>query len=179
MSIAQKFFDLFEGSNLAHGETTVGSMRRNGKAEAKSIIVKTPLSVGMIEDHIKGVKGIGSIPITDKNECKFGVLDIDSYNVDHKEIAKKCKALKIPAVVCRSKSGGAHIFIFMKDWVNAAEFRDHLFEIAAALGFSGCEIFPKQDQILADRGDVGNFINLPYFDSDKTVRYAVDERVKI
>ena len=178
MSVTQKFFDLFEGSNLAHGETTVGSMRRNGKAEAKSIIVKTPLSVGMIEDHIKGVKGIGSIPITDKNECKFGVLDIDSYNVDHKEIAKKCKALKIPAVVCRSKSGGAHIFIFMKDWVNAAEFRDHLFEIAAALGFSGCEIFPKQDQILADRGDVGNFINLPYFDNDKTVRYAVDEKGK-
>ena len=178
MSIAQKFFDLFEGSNLAHGETTVGSMRRNGKAEAKSIIVKTPLSVEMIEGHLKGVKGIGSIPITDKNECKFGVLDIDSYNVDHKEIAKKCKALKIPAVICRSKSGGAHIFIFMKDWVNAAEFRDHLFEIAAAMGFSGCEIFPKQDQILADRGDVGNFINLPYFDSDKTVRYAVDEKGK-
>ena len=63
MLVTQKFFDLFEGSNLAHGETTVGSMRRNGKAEAKSIIVKTPLSVGMIEDHIKGVKGIGSIPI--------------------------------------------------------------------------------------------------------------------
>ena len=102
MSVAQKFFDLFEGSNLAHGETTVGSMRRNGKAEAKSIIVKTPLSVAMIEDHLKGVKGIGSIPITDKNECKFGVLDIDTYNVDHKEIAKKCKALKIQAVVCRS-----------------------------------------------------------------------------
>ena len=78
MSVAQKFFDLFEGSNLAHGETTVGSMRRNGKAEAKSIIVKTPLSVDMIEDHLKGVKGIGSIPITDKNECKFGVLDIAS-----------------------------------------------------------------------------------------------------
>ena len=46
------------------------------------------------------------------------------------------------------------------------------------MGFSGCEIFPKQDQILADRGDVGNFINLPYFDSDKTVRYAVDEKGK-
>ena len=52
MSVAQKFFDLFEGSNLAHGETTVGSMSRNSKAEAKSIIVKTPLSVGMIEDHL-------------------------------------------------------------------------------------------------------------------------------
>ena len=127
MSVAQKFFNLFEGSSLAHGETTVGSKRRNGKAEAKSIIVKTPLSVEMIEDHLKGVKGIGSIPITDNNECKFGVLDIDTYTVDHKEIAKECKVLKIPAVVCRSKSGGAHICSFLTEWVNAAEVRDHLF----------------------------------------------------
>ena len=93
MSVTQKFFKLFEGSNLANGETTVGNKRRNGKAEAKSIIVKTPLSLSMIESHFKGLKGIGSIPITDKNECKFGVLDIDTYNVDHKEIAKKCKDL--------------------------------------------------------------------------------------
>ena len=68
MSVAQKFFNLFEGSSLAHGETTVGSKRRNGKTEAKSLIVKTPLSVEMIEDHLKGVKSIGSIPITDNNK---------------------------------------------------------------------------------------------------------------
>ena len=81
MLVAEKFFNLFEGSNLAHGETTVGNKRRNGKAEAKSIIVKTPLSIAMIEDHLKGVKGIGSIPITDNNECKFGVLDIEFVNI--------------------------------------------------------------------------------------------------
>ena len=55
MSVTQKIFNLFEGSTLAHGETTVGNKRRNGKAEAKSIIVKTPLSVEMIEEHLKGI----------------------------------------------------------------------------------------------------------------------------
>ena len=37
------------------------------------------------------------------------------------------------------------------------------------------EIFPKQEEILVERGDVGNFINLPYFDAEQTMRYAVKE----
>lgn len=46
--------------------------------------------------------------------------------------------------------------------------------MSVALGFSGCEIFPKQDKILTERGDVGNFINLPYYGGDITTRYALD-----
>jgi hypothetical protein len=74
--------------------------------------------------------------------------------------------MKLPFVVCRSKSGGAHLFLFLKEYYPAVDIRDYLGEMAAALGHSNCEIFPKQDQILVDRGDVGNFINLPYFDAD-------------
>ena len=43
------------------------------------------------------------------------------------------------------------------------------------------EVFPKQKELQKDdKGDIkpGNFINLPYFDSDKTVRYAVDDKGK-
>ena len=54
--------------------------------------------------------------------------------------------------------------------------REYLTEMSVALGFSGCEIFPKQDTILAERGDVGNFINMPYFGGDVTTRYALDEK---
>jgi hypothetical protein len=28
------------------------------------------------------------------------------------------------------------------------------------LGYEGCEIFPKQTEILVERGDTGNFLNL-------------------
>lgn len=176
MDIVDRFAAAFEGSDAAHGQTTIGQQRRNGKTEAKSFIVKQPLTKELIAQHIEGVKGVGSIPINDKNMCKFGVLDIDKYPIDHAEIAKKCKQLKIPFVVCRSKSGGAHLYLFTKEWIRAVDMRDCLTEFSAVLGFSGCEIFPKQDQILADRGDVGNFINLPYFDSANTVRYAFDDK---
>ena len=47
-------------------------------------------------------------------------------------------------------------------------FSDKAGEISAFLGYGGCEIFPKQEQILVERGDVGNFINLPYFDHEQT-----------
>ena len=48
------------------------------------------------------------------------------------------------------------LFLFLKDWEPAALVREYLMEMSIALGFSGCEIFPKQDKILAERGDVGN-----------------------
>ena len=173
MELIDRFWTAFEGSTKALGQTTVGAKRRNGKTEAKSFIVKEPLTRELVEQHLEGKKGVGSIPITDQNKCGFGLLDIDKYPVDHAQIQSKCDSLNIPFVVCRSKSGGAHLFLFMKDWVRAVDMRDYLTEFSAVLGYSGCEIFPKQDQILAERGDVGNFINLPYFDEKNTLRYAV------
>jgi hypothetical protein len=41
------------------------------------------------------------------------------------------------------------------------------------LGYGDSEIFPKQTTISEERGNVGNWLNMPYFDADKTVRYAV------
>jgi hypothetical protein len=45
--------------------------------------------------------------------------------------------------------------------------------MAATLGYEGCEIFPKQTEILVDRGDTGNFLNLPYHNEMKGLRYAL------
>ena len=47
--------------------------------------------------------------------------------------------------------------------------------MAEALGFGGCEIFPKQTEILVERGDTGNFLNLPYHGGIRGLRYAFDE----
>ncbi len=176
MSLVDRFAAAFEGSSVAHGQTTVGDVRKNGKTEAKSFIVREPLVKTLVAAHLKGEHGVGSIPINDQNMCKFGALDIDTYPVDHAAILKKCRRFKLPLVVCRSKSGGAHLFLFMQDWISATDMRDHLTEFAAVLGYGGCEVFPKQSKILAERGDVGNFINLPYFDSENTLRYAFNNK---
>lgn len=174
MSEAKRFMAAFEGSSVAHGQTEIGSKKRNGKMEAKSFVVKGKLTTEKIAQHLAGETGIGAIPINDEDNCKFGAIDIDTYPIDHQALVRKLAKLGIPMAVCRSKSGGAHLYMFLHEFYPASEVREYLTEISATLGHSGCEIFPKQDRILSERGDVGNFINLPYFDSENTVRYMVD-----
>ena len=178
MSLVIKFMNAFRGSEEAHGQTTVGAVGRNGKTEANSRVVREPLTEELVKNHLEGKHGVGAIPITKENECYFGAIDIDQYDLDHKGLIAKILKFKLPLVVCRSKSGGAHLFCFLKQPTQAKIFREYLTEIAGALGYARAEIFPKQDSILSERGDVGNFINLPYFKSEQTMRYAFDDKGK-
>jgi hypothetical protein len=47
--------------------------------------------------------------------------------------------------------------------------------MSAALGYGESEIFPKQVKLHLDRGDVGNFLNLPYFNAEEGLRYAIKD----
>ena len=88
---------------------------------------------------------------------------------------KKIRNLKLPLIVFRSKSGGAHIFLFTKEFIPASLMQTTLKKISDILGFQGVEIFPKQTEILVERGDTGNFLNLPYHNQTKGLRYAFDD----
>lgn len=176
MSDAKRMLAAFVGSKVAHGTTTVGRIGRNGKAEADSRIVREPLTVEKVQAHLDGKQGVGAIPINADNQCKWGALDIDVYDLDHQDLQRRLIKMKLPFVHCRTKSGGAHLYLFLKDYEDAAIVREYLIEFSVALGFSGCEIFPKQDKILTERGDVGNFINMPYFKADETMRYAFNAK---
>ena len=176
MTQAERLLAAFVGAKSAHGTTTVGRIGRNGKAESKSMIIRSPLTLELVQSHIDGQQGVGAIPINEENVCKFAALDIDVYDLNHNELQDKIRKLKLPLMHCRSKSGGAHLYLFLKDWAPAANIRDYLTEMSIALGFSGCEIFPKQDTIIAERGDVGNFINMPYFNAEMPQRYAFNAK---
>ena len=66
-----------------------------------------------------GTENLGIIPINDNSECRWGCIDIDSYaGFDHKKLINKIKNLNLPLIVCRSKSGGAHVFLFTSDYVS-------------------------------------------------------------
>ena len=43
---------------------------------------------------------------------------------------------------------------------------------AAAIGYGQAEIFPKQTQLLLERGDRGSTLNMPYFGGENSTRYA-------
>ena len=175
MDYSNRFMALFDGFDGAHGQTKIGEDNYGiGKQKAESRIVRLPLTVDLVKDHLAGRLGVGSVPIKSNNRCSFGAIDIDVYDgFDHKALDQKLQETGITGVVCRSKSGGAHVFFFFKKDIPARVFKEKAAELAAHLGHGGCEIFPKQDELLAERGDVGNFINLPYFNAEQTMRMAI------
>ena len=60
----------------------------------------------------------------------YGVgIDVDTYPLDYGVIVSKIRNLKLPLVMCRSKSGGAHIFLFTKEPVPAKLIREKLNEV--------------------------------------------------
>ena len=175
MDNSNRFMALFSGFDGAHGQTRIGDDNYGiGKQKADSRIVRAPLTVELVNDHLAGRLGVGSVPIKSTNRCSFGAIDIDVYEgFDHKALDQKLKEAGFKGVVCRSKSGGAHVFFFFEKDIPAPVFKDKAAELAAYLGHGGSEIFPKQDELLVERGDVGNFINLPYFNAKETMRMAI------
>lgn len=168
----KEFFTLFEGLDRAHGHFEVtGRDPKTGKETGKAFLVREAATPAHWKKHLDGVYGLGIVPIRDDGTCRWGCLDIDDYTVDHGQLRRKIVALKLPLVMCRSKSGGAHLFLFMKEFSSADFVRRTLLDWAVLLGYPNIEIFPKQTQLASER-DFGNWLNMPYFGGEQSLRYA-------
>ena len=169
-----RFKTIFSGLDIAYGTYRIERPKDNGKQAGKAVVVRQPPVDSLWSDHLKGVEpSLGIIPIRADNSCIWGCIDIDQYPLDYKGLVEKVAALKLPLVVCRSKSGGAHVFLFTSEPIPAREMQSYLKSASALLGESGREIFPKQAEIFVERGDTGNFLNLPYFAGNNGTRYAI------
>lgn len=176
LSAAARMMALFDGYRDAHG-THGGTNRsdaKGGKLEIKKTArtIREPVTEERWREHLSGTRPIGIIPIKEDHTCAWGCIDVDKYDLNHGEIVKKLKDMGLPLIVCRSKSGGAHIYLFLMEPEPAEEMRAVLQQLAASLGWGDCEVFPKQSQIIMDRGDLGNWLNMPYLGGDSTDRYA-------
>jgi len=172
----ESFKNIFQGLERARGVTYVDKKGADGeKIKGKSFILRERVTEDLWLKHLQGTEpSLGIIPINDENKCRWGCIDIDSYaGFDHKKLINKIKLLKLPLIVFRSKSGGAHVFIFTTVPVEAKLVRDKLLSISAVLGYGGSEVFPKQIELKSEE-DTGNFLNLPYFNGDDTTRYSFD-----
>jgi len=169
----KNFIDLFSGLQRAHGCTYVEKKNADGtKIKGKSFVKREPVTTKLWEDHINGIEpSLGIIPINENNQCRWGCIDVDKYNLDHKKLINLINNYQLPLTMCRSKSGGAHIFLFTTVPVEAKLMRDKLTSISAFLGFGNAEVFPKQVELKSE-DDTGNFLNLPYFNHAQTTRYA-------
>lgn len=177
--LAIEFATLFEGHVGCYGTYTLtGEVKPSGKQIGKAATHNKPVLLEHYHDHLMGKCGLGITPINELSMARFGAIDIDEYPLDIELLNAKVQSYKLPVVVCRTKSGGVHLYLFTEKFVPAALMQEKLRAIASALGYGTCEIYPRQSQLLAERGDVGNWINLPYFEGDKTMRYGLDAKNK-
>ena len=177
--LAAEFFRLFRGSNRAHGIFQIEtSLEPKQKGKAKTIR-SGGAEIEHWVAHLKGENGLGVIPITEKNMVHWGCIDVDVYPLDIPHIVHLVEYQKFPLVVCRSNSGGAHVFLFTKELIPAGDMQDKLRELSAALGHGGVEIYPKQREILVERNDVGSWLNMPYFGGNDSTRYGFNAKGEI
>ena len=160
----EKLMTLFKGSSKAHGVYTemVEQDPLKKKVKGKAFTLSAPPTLKKWIQHVEGQCGLGIIPINEENRCWWGVLDIDG-EVNHIQLQERIQALNLPIVECLSKSRSAHCFLFLEQSVSAESIRSILEEVASKLGFAGCEIFPKQNTLNIEKGDLGNWLNMPYY----------------
>ena len=157
----REFHELFAGREDVYGsyEMSVAPLpgeKRGGSART----VRGQLERRHYEDHLRGIQGLGIVPIMKDDTCWFFAIDVDSYDGVHKRLARKVEILGLPLLVCNTKSGGAHLYCFLKKPVSAKIARATAAKFISVLNLpADTEIFPKQDHT----SDVGNWINLPYF----------------
>ena len=172
----ERFAALFRGNARSFGQY-------NPNAKTKMLTVKAAYTDEHIRSHLEGEIGLGMVPIMDDNNCLFAAIDIDTHgpqggSVDLLAIDQRITRNNLPLTVCRSKSGGAHCYLFLSDPTPAERVRIVLGRWAAVLGYPQAEIFPKQVKLdksptEAER-PLGNWINLPYYAVHETERYALD-----
>lgn len=161
---AETLFNIFKGLEDAYGcYEIVDQGRSTVKKSGNAMTVSKPLTIMQWQDHVNGKMGLGVIPITRKNTCWWACMDIDSYDgFDHRALLESIFELNLPILVCKSKSGGAHCFVFFKEDVPCVDVRQFLTKVSIMIGHAGCEVFPKQDKLLSNM-DKGNWLNMPYY----------------
>jgi len=163
----KRFSTLFRGLDRAHGVW----YPHNGSVET----VQDSVTDDIFKKHLEGEVGLGIPMLMENGKCFFGVIDIDYHSEDSEadfaSLEYKIDVLELPLVLCRSKRGGAHLYLFCSNAQPAKAIINKLKSWAGQLGFSKSEIFPKQIKI--GPGETGNWINLPYFNYIDTVRYGI------
>ena len=179
--LATKFLELYKCNPNVHGKTKLtGKFRdRDGKCDSKSYLVKSGVTVSLWEEHIQGEKRIGCTPLQEDSSVFWGALDVDVYQKEDtlEKLNEKVNEHTLPFVVCRSKSGGAHVYLFLSEPVAAKDMIDKLKAFSAFFGQGVSEIYPKQPRIgnRKDDSKYGNWLNMPY-SGNPTLQYAFNNK---
>jgi putative DNA primase/helicase len=166
---AHRLMELFSGRTDAygtHGEPVFDSSKGKWSIQGTARTVKGPVTEALWDAHLRGERPLGIIPIMPDNRCQWGSIDVDLYDdpASILDLVQRVEDKRLLLVPARSKSGGLHLFLFLREPAPAGEVRAALERLARRLGLrDDTEIFPKQTKV--EPGKLGNWIIMPYFGS--------------
>ena len=139
---AKQMLALFNPGTHAHGVYCVNGAAEPGeKREGDATTDPGPITEQLMERHLRGEIRIGAVPIhRGSSLCGFGAIDVDDYRLDHAALVRKIERLKLPLILCLSKSRGAHLYAFFSMLIPAAQARELLANWAALLGHADIEV---------------------------------------
>jgi|TARA_B100000929_G_scaffold290030_1_gene282324 hypothetical protein len=175
----KKYIELFNGYKGAYGVadwTHVKIDPKTGKRAPEYRWNYEPFTDQVFIDHLNGAKSVGIQPTNENAQTKFAIIDVDPDKIpgctykdyDKKFFIDKIQEFKLPLIPIESKSGGLHLYIFMKEFVSAALLVSFLSNLLTLFKLNpNAEIFPKQTLLSKDieTGELrpGQFVNLPYY----------------
>lgn len=182
--LVENFLDIYDGYEEAYGQHGGFKAKENGKMEGRANTVVGKIKKEVVEKHLNGDgNGLGIVPLKQDNTVRFGAIDIDIVGINPlvhtiEEIESKIDKLGLPMIPCTTKSGGVHCYVFTSEPVPAELLIKRIKEWASLLGYGSCEIFPKQLYRINEQ-DIGNWINLPYYDYKESKRVAYNKQKPI
>ena len=110
-----RFKALFPSYSQAYGTFEINETDpQTGKKKGNARTIRRGATLQEWEEHLAGgPKGLGAIPLLDDGvSVTWAAIDIDDTQIAHTMLDAKVRELDLPLVVCRSKSGGAHGYLF-------------------------------------------------------------------
>lgn len=183
----QEFKEFFTGSQHNFGELNYSTEKNNKDSKGKVLgscrtVTDKLITIQNYKDHLLGNKGLGVIPITEGNKCRFAAIDVDIYDKNLMIYVNAIERGKFPLVPFRSKSGGLHLYMFLKEEESPKQVVELMRRFSFLLSIDllvkrakneSVEIFPKQFKL--KQGEYGSWINLPYYNYKNTQSYAIKE----
>jgi len=128
--------------------------------------IRKELTEKDLQEHLKGIKTLGSYVITETGKCNFAVIDVDGD--PNKLDSWKALSIKIfyifpefNRVLESSGRRGFHIWLFPKDPEPPAFLRELIKARFKLHNLRNIEIYPKQNKVDVLKKQLGNLIKLP------------------
>ena len=102
----------FTGGYGTYNARLLGNAK--GKQKVQQSMVKEPPTINLFKAHLSGQTPVGIYLLDDNEQVSFGAIDIDQYPIDHGALTNRLGELSLPLIVCNSKSGGAHVYVFFE-----------------------------------------------------------------